>query len=124
MTNKIEKLVQEISDMNIMECAEFAKALEEKFGVSAVMAAAAPSAGAATAQAEEKTEFKVELLEIGAEKTASIKALRQVKKDLGLIEAKKAVESAPYIVAEAVSKEEAENMKKILEAAGAKVKLS
>ena len=122
---KIEQLLESISSLSIIECAELAKALEEKFGVSATMAAAAaPAAGAPAAAVEEKSEYKVELLEGGADKMKVIKALRQVKKDMGLGEAKKAVEEAPTLIAPAASKEEAQAMKEALEAAGAKVKVS
>ena len=125
MSGKIEQIVESISAMSIIECAELAKALEEKFGVSASMLAT--SAGAATATAavvEEKTEYRVELIEGGANKINVIKALRQVKKDMGLGDAKKAVEEAPFVVSESATKEEAASMKEVLEAAGAKVKIS
>lgn len=126
-TVSIEQLVEQISSLNLLEVADLVKALEEKFGVSAAMSMSAPSAqgGAeAAAPAEEKSEFKVELLEAGSEKIKVIKALREVKKDLGLTEAKKMVDEAPAVIAEAVSKDEAKAMKEKLEAAGAKVKLS
>lgn len=123
----IEQLVEQISALTLLEVADLVKALEEKFGVSAAMMASAPAAaaeGGAQAAAEEKSEFKVELVEAGAEKIKVIKALREVKKDLGLTEAKKMVEEAPCVIAEAVSKDDAKVMKEKLEAAGAKVKLS
>jgi large subunit ribosomal protein L7/L12 len=126
MSSNVEKLVTEISGLTVLELADLTKALEEKFGVSASMAigAAAPAAAAGAPAAEEKTEFKVELLDAGANKLEALKALRKVKKDLGLIEAKKVVESAPVVIAEAASKDEAQALKEALEAAGAKVKLS
>lgn len=128
MSMSIEQLVEQISAMSLLEVADLVKALEEKFGVSAAMtmSAGAPAAGAeaGAAAAEEKSEFKVELIEAGAEKIKVIKALREVKKDLGLTEAKKMVEETPSVVAEAASKDDAKVMKEKLEAAGAKVKLS
>ncbi len=126
----MENLVKEISGLTVLELAELTKALESAFGVSAAMpvaaAAAAMPAGEATSgkKEEEKTEFKVELIDSGANKINVIKALRQVKKDLGLTEAKKMAEEVPSIIAEAASKDEAKVMKETLEAAGAKVKLS
>jgi large subunit ribosomal protein L7/L12 len=130
MATKVEQLVSEIKTLNLLESAELAKALEEAFGVTAVMAAAAPAAGVAqesgSAKAEEKDAWTVKLTGMGAgvNKVEVIKALRKVKKDLGLTEAKKAVEETPSIVGEGVSKAEAEEMKKTLEAAGATVELS
>lgn len=123
----IETLINSISSLTVLELAELTKALETKFGVTAAMpmasGAAAPTAEAA-APAEEKSEFKVELIDAGAEKIKTIKALRKVKKDLGLTEAKAMVDSAPVLVAEGVSKADAKMMQDELEAAGAKVKLS
>lgn len=128
MSKSMENLVKEISGLTVLELAELTKALESAFGVSAAMpmAAAMPAgeAPAAGKKEEEKTEFKVELLDSGANKINVIKALRQVKKDLGLTEAKKMAEETPSVVAEAASKDEAKVMKETLEAAGAKVKLS
>jgi large subunit ribosomal protein L7/L12 len=127
----IESLVNDISKLTVIELAELTKELEGKFGVSAMAmpAAGAHAAGAAPAPAaakdEEKSEYKVELVSGSEEnKMKIIKALRQVKKDLGLIEAKKLVEEAPAVVAESVPAAEAKAMKEALEAAGAKVKLS
>jgi large subunit ribosomal protein L7/L12 len=128
MSKSMENLVKEISGLTVLELAELTKALESAFGVSAAMpmAAAAPVAADASAgkKEEEKTEFKVELVDAGANKINVIKALRQVKKDLGLTEAKKMAEETPSVIAEAASKDEAKVMKETLEAAGAKVKLS
>ena len=123
-----EQLINDIGNMTVLELAELVKALEEKFGVSAAMpmaAAAAPSAGAdaGAKKEEEKSEYKVELIDGGADKIKTIKALRQVT-TLGLTEAKKAVEEAPSVLAEAASKDDAKKMKETFEAAGAKVKLS
>ena len=122
----IENLINSISSLTVLELAELTKALETKFGVTAAMpmAAGAPAASAEAAPAEEKTEFKVELLDAGAEKIKTIKALRKVKKDLGLTEAKTMADSAPVVIAEGVSKADAKMMQEELEAAGAKVKLS
>lgn len=130
MSKSMENLVKEISGLTVLELAELTKALESAFGVSAAMpvaaAAAAMPAGEAASgkKEEEKTEFKVELIDSGANKINVIKALRQVKKDLGLTEAKKMAEEVPSVIAEAASKDEAKVMKETLEAAGAKVKLS
>lgn len=127
MSKSMENLVKEISGLTVLELAELTKALETAFGVSAAMpmAAAAPAAEASAGKKEEeKTEFKVELVDAGANKINVIKALRQVKKDLGLTEAKKMAEETPSVIAEAASKDEAKVMKETLEAAGAKVKLS
>lgn len=113
--------------MSVIDLSQFVKALETKFGVSAAvsMSAAAAPAEAAAAQ-EEKAAFKVLLIDGGAEKLKSIKALRQVVTTLGLAEAKKAVEEAintPFVVAESAAKADAQKMKEVLEAAGAKVQL-
>ena len=118
----IEEFVAEIDKLSVLELNDLVKAIEEKYGVSAaagVVVAAGPAAGAA---AEEKTEFDVELTEVGAEKIKVIKVVREVT-GLGLKEAKEAVESAPKVLKEAVSKEEAEELKKKLEEVGAKVTL-
>jgi large subunit ribosomal protein L7/L12 len=125
-TAKIDEIVEQVSKMSLMEVADLVKALEEKFGVTAAApVAAAPAAGAGdTAGAvEEKTEFKVTLKEIGDKKIDVIKALRTVT-SLALKDAKEMVESAPSVVAESASKEDANKMKDVLEAAGAKVDLS
>ena len=127
MANKSEKLIEEIGGMSVIELADFVKALEEKFGVSAAMpvAAAAPAAGGQEAAVkEEKSTYKVTLKEAGAEKIKNIKALRSVIANLSLSDAKKSVEDAPTVLAESVSKEEAEKIKKELEAVGAKVELA
>jgi len=126
----IESLVNDISKLTVIELAELTKELEGKFGVSAMAmpvagAQAAAPAAAAAPKDEEKTEYKVELVSGSEEnKMKIIKALRQVKKDLGLIEAKKLVEEAPSVIAESVPAADAKAMKEALEAAGAKVKLS
>lgn len=124
---KFEKLVGEIEKMSVLDLAELVKILEKKFGVSAaapVAVAAAPAAGAA-APAEEKTTFNVELKEVGAKKIDVIKVVRDVTAK-GLKESKDLVDAAaaaPQLVKENVKKEEAEDIKKKFEAAGAKVEL-
>lgn len=117
----IQKLVEELSKLTVLEAVELSKALEETWGVSAA-AAVAVAAGPAAAAAEEKTEFDVVLADAGANKLAVIKAVKDIT-GLGLGEAKALVESAPKAVKEAVAKDEAEKMKATLEAAGAKVEL-
>ena len=123
---KFETLVEQIEQMSVLEMAELVKVLEKKFGVSATAPIAAVAVGAAGGEgagaAEEKSVFNVELTESGANKINVIKALRTVT-DKGLKEAKDMVDGAPKMVKEGVSKEEAENIKKQLEAAGAKVTL-
>ena len=117
----IQKLVEELSKLSVLEAVELSKALEETWGVSAA-AAVAVAAGPVAAAAEEKTEFDVVLAEAGANKLAVIKAVKDIT-GLGLSEAKALVESAPKTVKEAVAKDEADKMKATLEAAGAKVEL-
>ncbi len=119
----LNKIVEELSGLTVMEVAELVKSLETKWGVSAAAPVAAAAAGgaAAAAPAEEKTEFDVILTEAGANKIGVIKEVRGVVPGLGLAEAKKLVESAPQTLKEGVKKEEAEEIKKKMEAAGAKV---
>ena len=117
----IQKLVEELSKLTVLEAVELSKALEETWGVSAA-AAVAVAAGPAAAAAEEKTEFDVVLAEAGANKLAVIKAVKDAT-GLGLGEAKALVESAPKAVKEGLAKDEAEKLKATLEAAGAKVEL-
>ena len=117
----IQKLVEELSKLSVLEAVELSKALEETWGVSAA-AAVAVAAGPVAAAAEEKSEFDVVLAEAGANKLAVIKAVKDIT-GLGLGEAKALVESAPKAVKEGVAKDEAEKMKATLEAAGAKVEL-
>src|SRR5215208_4008418 len=123
---ELSKLVDELSNLTVLEAAELAKMLEEKWGVSAAAAvavAAAPGAGgAAAAPVEEKTEFTVVLAAIGDKKIEVIKEVRALT-GLGLKEAKDLVEGAPKPVKEGVAKADAEAMKKKLEAVGAKVEL-
>ncbi|MFN3855744.1 MAG: 50S ribosomal protein L7/L12 [Phreatobacter sp.] len=122
----LAKIVDELSSLTVLEAAELAKMLEEKWGVSAAAAvavAAAPGAGgAAAAPAEEQTEFTVVLAAAGDKKIEVIKEVRAIT-GLGLKEAKDLVEGAPKPVKEGVAKDEAEKLKKQLEAAGAKVEL-
>ena len=122
-SEKITALIEEVKGLTVLELAELVHALEDEFGVSAAaMAAPAAGAGAGAAAAEEKTEFDVVLAEIGSEKIKVIKAVREIT-GLGLAEAKAVVESAPKALKEGVSKDEAEELKKKLEEAGAKVEL-
>ena len=117
----IQKLVEELSKLSVLEAVELSKALEETWGVSAA-AAVAVAAGPVAAAAEEKSEFDVILAEIGANKLAVIKAVKEAT-GLGLSEAKALVESAPKAVKEGLAKDEAEKLKASLEAAGAKVEM-
>jgi large subunit ribosomal protein L7/L12 len=125
--SKVEKLLKEIEGLKVLELNELVKALEDKFGVSAapamVAAVASPEAGASKTAAEEKSTFDVVLADAGANKLQVIKAVREIDQTLGLIEAKKLVESAPKEILKAAKKEAAEEAKKKLEAAGAKVEL-
>lgn len=118
----LNKLIDELSALTVLEAAELAKALEEKWGVSAAAPVAVAAAGAAAGAAEEKTEFDVILAESGANKIAVIKEVRTIT-GLGLKEAKDLVDGAPKELKKGVAKEDAEKMKKQLEAAGAKVEL-
>ncbi len=124
MATNLDKIVEELSKLTVLEAAELSKKLEEVWGVSAAapvaVAAAAPAGGAAAV--EEKTEFDVILTEAGASKIGVIKVVRELT-GLGLTEAKALVESAPKAVKEAVSKDEAQKMKAKLEESGAKVEL-
>ena len=124
----LEKLVEELSALTVLEAAQLSKLLEEKWGVSAAapVAAAAPAAGgggAAAAPAEEKTAFDVILKEAGANKIGVIKEVRAAVPGLGLAEAKALVEGAPKTLKEGATKEEAEEIKKKIESAGAKVEI-
>lgn len=130
----LEKLVDELSQLTVLEAAELTKLLEEKWGVSAAaapaMMAAMPMAGGGAAGGgeaaaeEEKTEFDVTLKDVGSKKIQVIKVLRTLRSDLGLKEAKALVDDAPSKVLEAVAKEAAEEAKEKLEAEGAKVEVS
>ncbi len=122
--SKIEKIVEDLSSLTVLEAAELAKALEEKWGVSAAaaVAVAAPAAGAGAAPVEEKTEFTVLLVSGGDKKINVIKEVRAIT-GLGLKEAKDLVEAGNKAVKEGVSKDEAGKLKKQLEDQGAKVEL-
>ena len=124
MSEKVTAMIEEIKGLTVLELSELVHALEEEFGVSAAaMAAPAAGAGAAAPAAEEKTEFDVVLASFdAAAKIKVIKAVREIT-GLGLAEAKKAVEETPTTLKEALSKDDAETMKKDLEAVGAKVEL-
>ena len=120
-----DQVIEFISNMSVLEMSELVKEMEDKFGVSAAAAVAAPvvaGSGDAAAPAEEKTEFDVILTSIGEKKINVIKEVRGIT-GLGLKEAKEAVESAPKAIKEGISKEEAEEVKKKLEEAGAGVEL-
>ena len=119
----LAKIIDELSGLTVLEAAELAKQLEEKWGVSAAAPVAVAAAGAAGGEAAaEKTEFDVILADAGANKIAVIKEVRTIT-GLGLKEAKDLVDGAPKELKKGVAKEEAENFKKVLEAAGAKVEL-
>ena len=122
-TGSLEKIVDQLSALTVMEAAELSKVLEEKWGVSAAApVAVAAVAGVVAPAAEEQTEFSVMLMDAGAQKINVIKEVRAIT-GLGLVEAKTLVESAPKAVKEGVSKEEAAKIKDTLEKAGAKVDL-
>lgn len=126
--SKIEDLLKTVEEMSVLELSEFVKALEEKFGVSAAMAAAPAAAGAAPAAdagepAEEQTVFNVVIASSGANKISVIKALRELVPTLGLKEAKDLVDAAPKEVMTAVNKKTAEEAKEKLTTAGATVEL-
>ncbi|MGI6702676.1 MAG: 50S ribosomal protein L7/L12 [Clostridia bacterium] len=125
-SEKIEKLIEEVKNLTVLELSELVKALEEEFGVSAaapMAVAAMPAAGAAPAAAEEeKTEFDVVLASIGQEKIKVIKVVREIT-GLGLKEAKELVDNAPKPVKEGVSKEDAQSIKAKLEEVGAGVEV-
>ena len=124
-SEKVTALIEEISNLSVLELSELVHALEEKFGVSAA-AVAAPAAGAAGAAApaeEEKTEFDVVMKSFGSEKIKVIKEVRAIT-GLGLAEAKALVEKVPAKIKEGVSKDDAEALKKQLEAVGAEIELA
>ena len=117
-----QEFIDAIKGMSVLELNDLVKACEEEFGVSAAAGVVVAAAGAGAAAAEEKTEFDVELTEVGAEKIKVIKVVRELT-GLGLKEAKEAVEAAPKVIKEATTKEDAESIKAKLEEAGAKVTL-
>jgi len=123
MADKVAALLEEIKKMSVLELSELVHAVEEEFGVSAAAAVAvAGPAAAAGGAAEEKSEFDVELTEVGAEKIKVIKVVREITA-LGLAEAKALVDGAPKVIKEAMGKEDAEAAKAKLEEVGAKVTL-
>jgi len=126
MSEKVEKIISEVAGLSVMELSELVKALEEKFGVSAMPVMTAAPAGGAPAggaeAAEEKTEYNVVLTASGDQKIAVIKAVREIKPDLGLKEAKDLVDAAPKELG-VMKKDDAEAAKKRLEEAGATVEL-
>ena len=118
-----QELIDAIKELTVLELNDLVKACEEEFGVSAAAGVVVAAAGAGAAEAaEEKTEFNVELTEVGAEKVKVIKVVREIT-GLGLKEAKDLVDGAPKMVKEGASKEESEDIKKKLEEVGAKVTL-
>ena len=126
MSEKVEKLIEEVKELTVLELSEVVKALEEEFGVSAAapaaVAAAPVAGGAAPAAAEEKTEFDVIIKDAGAEKVKVIKVVKDLT-GLGLKDAKAVVDGAPKAVKEGVSKDEADDIKAKLEEAGATVEV-
>lgn len=126
LSKDAQKILETVEQMSVLELNALVKALEKKFGVSAtapVAVAAAPTAGGAGEEVEEKSKYDVVLAEAGGNKLAVIKAVREINQSLGLKDAKELVESAPKPVAEGVKKEEAEEAKEKLTEAGAKVEL-
>ena len=121
-SEKITKIIDAVKELTVLELKDLIDTYCEEFGVSAVAAAAPAAAGAAAPAAEEKTEFDVVLAEVGANKMAVIKAVKEAT-GLGLKEAKELVDNAPKTLKEAASKADAEEMKKKLEEAGAKIEL-
>ena len=117
-----QELIDAIKELSVLELNDLVKACEEEFGVSAAAGVVVAAAGPAAEAAEEKTEFDIELTEVGAEKVKVIKVVREIT-GLGLKEAKDAVDGAPKVLKEGASKEEAEEAKKKLEEVGAKVTL-
>ena len=120
MSEKIAALIEEVKNLSVLELSELVHALEETFGVSAAAAAVAAGPAAGAVEVEEKTEFDVILKAAGASKLNVIKVVREIT-GLGLKEAKDLVESAPKVIKEGISKEDAEALKTQLEGAGAKV---
>ena len=120
--SKFKSIVESIEKMSVLDLNELVKLLEKKFGVSAAAVAVAAPAGGAAATGEEKTAFNVELKDAGAQKIAVIKVVKEALA-LGLKEAKDLVDAAPKMLKEGMKKEDAENLKKLIEAAGGKVEL-
>lgn len=125
MATKYEKIISEIGNLTVVELSEFLSEFEKTFNVSAAMPVATAAAGQGqAAAAEEKLEFTVTLKEVGPNKLNVMKALRQVKTGLGLIEAKQMAENTPAVVGEKVPRDDAKKWKETLEKEGAKVELS
>lgn len=122
-SGKFADLVKQIEELPVKDLAELVKTLEERFGVSALAVAPAATGTAAPEEAEEKSEYTIYLTDAGTQKIAVIKAVREIRSDLGLKEAKDLVDAAPKNVAVKLPKEEAEAAKKKLEDAGGKVEL-
>lgn len=120
--SNLKSIIDSIESLTVLELAELVSQLQEKFGVSASSMAA--PATESSAKVEAKSSFKVELIDSGSNKMNVIKALRLIKKDLGLMDAKSAAENVPYLVLADANKEDSDNAKKLLEEAGAKVKIS
>lgn len=123
LSEKLQKIASEVATLTVVEMAELAKYLEEKFGVSAIPTVAAPVAAAVAVPVEEKTSFTVVLTAAGDNKLGVIKAVREILPNLGLMDAKKLVESAPKDLLTGVKKPAAEEAKKKIETAGGKVEL-
>lgn len=125
LSKKVQKIVDAVKELSLTEVSELVGALEDEFGVSAAapVMAAAPAAGGDSAPAEEQSEFDVILKDAGSNKIGAIKAVRALKPDLGLSDAKKFVESAPQTVLESAGKDAANDAKKALEEAGCVVEL-
>lgn len=126
VSGKLQKIIDQIAELSVLELSDLVKAIEDKFDVQAMAAApiaAAPAAGNGNGSTEEKTEFNVVMTETGGNKINVIKALREIKLDLGLKDAKDMTEQLPAEILTGVKKEPAEEAKKKLEEAGAKVEL-
>ncbi len=125
LSKKVQSIVDNVKDLSLMEVSELVEALEDEFGVSAAAPAmmAAPAGGNGDEEEEEKSAYDVVLKEAGSKKIQAIKAVRKLKRDLGLSDAKKFVEGAPDTVLEGADKEEAEEAKEVLEEAGCTVEL-
>lgn len=126
LSAKVQKILDGVKELSLLEVSELVKALEDEFGVSAaapMMMGAMPAAGGAAEAVEEKTEFDVVMTGAGSNKIAAIKAVRTLKPELGLAEAKAFVEAAPKTVLEGAKKADADAAKKTLEEAGATVEL-
>jgi large subunit ribosomal protein L7/L12 len=123
--SKLKEIVADIKELKVIEVTELVEMLQEEFGVSSLATTSIQQENSSDeSKSEEKTTFKLELVDIGAEKIKVIKALRQIKKDLGLIEAKNATENLPFVVLTDSTREDVDSAKKTLEDAGAKVKVS